>query len=298
MDTERTGRAGRMKTFLKCVLIGFVLNLFLVPLRLLGGEIYYVILISFPLFLLSSYWTFRRYETSPSGSWIVLSGLLIGLAVACIEPIIISIRFQLQIYFLPHVFIRGIGILGGFALWKERSRTRIVPALAGFAITLFMFFGGDALWLHYATYGNFTGRVAPQRIELFVVDGVDQVGVRITNQTLENKTVLLNFWNTRCGWCFQEFPSLQTFYETHKDNPSVGMFAVDKPLEEDEIGQAFKMIKEEGYDFPVLLPFDQELPEKVGVSGYPTTLVLDGAGNLIYRGDLKGAIALVDSQLQ
>ena len=174
---------------------------------------------------------------------------------------------------------------------------RVVPALLGCVVTLFVVWKGDDLWNHYCTYGNFTGRVAAQKIESYQADGLDQTGTQITNQAFENKLVLLDFWHTHCGWCFEGFPTLQAFYNKQKDNPSVAMFAVDKPLDEDENGQAFRMIAEEGYSFPVLVPSDKELPERFGILVYPTTLVLDPAGNVIYRGEINGAIALVESKL-
>jgi len=198
---------------------------------------------------------------------------------------------------LLHVFIRILGIICGLILWKGRSKVKIVPVFAASLLTVFVFFNGDDLWKHYATYENFTGRVTPRKFD-FQVDGLDQNGTLITNRTFENKVVLLDFWNTRCGFCFEQFPILQAFYERQKNNPSIGIFAVNKPLEEDRIRQAFEMIEEHGYTFPVLFPSDQDLPEKYGVVVYPTTLVLDANSKVVYRGELKSAISMIESELK
>ncbi|HEV7643061.1 MAG TPA: hypothetical protein VGO50_03890 [Pyrinomonadaceae bacterium] len=59
-------------------------------------------------------------------------------------------------------------------------------------------------------------------------------------------------------------------------------------------GEAFEVIREEGYTFPVAVAADEELPEKLGVKVYPTTLVIDRQGKIVYRGDIAGARAMVD----
>ena len=54
------------------------------------------------------------------------------------------------------------------------------------------------------------------------------------------------------------------------------------------------MIKKEGYSFPVVIPTDEELPEKFGVKGYPTTFVINQNNQIVYKGDIEGAIKMVD----
>ena len=150
-------------------------------------------------------------------------------------------------------------------------------ALIGGLFALFLFFQGVDLWNHFAVYGTFTGTVSPYRFEHEIV-GVDQYDNKISNRTFENKIVLLDFWHTRCGNCFEKFPALQDFVETYKNEGSLKIFALNKPLEEDTESRAFEVIAEKGYSFPVLLPSDEDLPDKLGVTGYPTSFVIDTNG--------------------
>ncbi len=53
------------------------------------------------------------------------------------------------------------------------------------------------------------------------------------------------------------------------------------------------MIKEEGSSFPVVIPTNEELPEKFGVKGYPTTFAIDRNGTITYKGDIEGAVKMV-----
>jgi thioredoxin-related protein len=53
------------------------------------------------------------------------------------------------------------------------------------------------------------------------------------------------------------------------------------------------MIKEEGYSFPVVITKDENLPEKFGVKYYPTTFVINQNGQIVYKGDIPGAVKMV-----
>ena len=116
----------------------------------------------------------------------------------------------------------------------------------------------------------------------------------ITNSSFQNKVVLLDFWYTGCGACFEKFPQVQAAYDRYENDPSVAIFAVDVPIEEDTPGQAFQVIKDEGYSFPVVIVKDEELPKKFGVKYYPTTFVIDRSGQIVFKGDIAGAVKMVE----
>jgi len=71
------------------------------------------------------------------------------------------------------------------------------------------------------------------------------------------------------------------------------ILAVNKPIEEDKPNQAFEMIREEGHSFPVVITKDADLAEKFGVKGYPTTFVINRNGQIVYKGDIEGAVKMV-----
>jgi thiol-disulfide isomerase/thioredoxin len=191
----------------------------------------------------------------------------------------------------PVLMIHLLGILSGFFYLKLKRPFNFMPVALSFAFVLFMFFVGWDLDQHYEAYGNFTGRIkpykAPQKIE-----GIDRKNNLITNQSFENKIVLLDFWYTRCGDCFVKFPQLQAFYDKYKDDNSIAACAINKPIEEDKPNEAFQLT--EKYTFPVLLPTDVELPEKFDIQGYPTTLVIDRNGMVVYKGSIEGAVKMVE----
>lgn len=284
-----------MKDFLKFAAIGFAGNLFAVPLVFFGWGGEYLILLAFPIFLFLTHWVFRRYGNSRS-DFFVLAGLFTGLCVAMTEVVVASITYRLQLLFLPRFSVHVLGIICGYLLWKITTALRVVPALIGALFAVLLFFQGADLWWHYANFGTFTGTVSPYRFEHEIV-GIDQYNNKISNRDLENKVVLIDFWHTRCGNCFEKFPHLQAFFERNTDEKSLKIFALNKPLEEDKEHPAFEVIAKEGYTFPVLLPSDEDLPDKLGVTAYPTSFVIDTNGSVIYRGSIEGAMAMIESIL-
>lgn len=49
------------------------------------------------------------------------------------------------------------------------------------------------------------------------------------------------------------------------------------------------MIKERGYTFPVVISEREDLPEVLGVNGYPTTFVVNPQGVIVFKGSIEYA---------
>jgi thiol-disulfide isomerase/thioredoxin len=223
--------------------------------------------------------------------WQILTALIIGQWI--IELPMRMTYFQESLISLPDTLHRTLGIICGFLYWRLEKPFSILTAVLGCSIAAFMFFQGYDYWLHKLNFGTFTGKVEasnlPAKFEAF-----DERNNFVTDENLSGKIVLLDFWHTRCGICFEKFPQVQALYDKYKNDSSVLIFAVDKPLEEDKPNQAFEIIREAGHSFPVVISKDEELPEKFGVSGYPTTFVIDRKGMIVYKGGIEGAVKMVD----
>ena len=191
----------------------------------------------------------------------------------------------------PVLIIHLLGILSGFFYLRLKRPFNFMPVVFSSVFVLFMFFLGWDLHQHKRAYQTFTGRIEPYKSQQ-KIEGIDQKNNLIDNRSFENKIVLLDFWYTRCGDCFEKFPQLQAFYDKYKDDDSIAVCAINKPIEEDKPNEAFQLT--EKYTFPVLLPADAELPEKFGIQGYPTTLVINRNGMVIYKGGIEGAVKMVE----
>ncbi|MGH9945751.1 MAG: TlpA family protein disulfide reductase [Pyrinomonadaceae bacterium] len=200
--------------------------------------------------------------------------------------------FEGSLVSLPEAIVHSIGILCGFLFVSFTTRSRYVVAGFGFLLALFMFFQGYAFWLHKLNFGTFRGRTEYALAFPFV--GVSEQGRIVSHEEFSKRITLLDFWHTRCGVCFAKFPKLQELYDKYKDDPMVAIYAVNKPLDEDGPDQAFRLIREKGYSFPVVLPKDKELPEKWGVKYYPTTFIIDQNRGVVFKGGIDMAIDVLD----
>jgi thiol-disulfide isomerase/thioredoxin len=195
--------------------------------------------------------------------------------------------FNLGLLSLPDFGFHLFGIICGYLFFTIHSYAKWGILLMGFSLAFLMYYDGYDRWIHKLNNGTFTGVVSYSFPgDLFASD---EKGKVISRKDISNKIVLLDFWHTACGVCFQKFPKLQKVYEKYKSNPTVTILAVNTPLEEDKEGQAFQMIQERGYTFPVVIAKRDDLAKALDVKGYPTTFIVDPQGTVIFKGSIEYA---------
>jgi thiol-disulfide isomerase/thioredoxin len=112
--------------------------------------------------------------------------------------------------------------------------------------------------------------------------------------TPKGKWVLVTYWATWCRPCVEEMPKLIDFYQQHgalRDRFEI--LAIHSP----DGGASFAAIQDQyarlvqvwarPVPFPLLFDATGETQKRWGVAAYPTTLLIDPAGNLVGPGDLK-----------
>lgn len=280
----------QMRPFIKIVFFAVLLSLVLVPFRLKWLGIQYSVFFGILLFFILSVFSFRRYS-SKLPSYVIFFALILGECLLFVN--IIYGFFYGHLWFVPQLFAQTIAIILGTIYFSVKNSVRFLPPVLTVVFAVFMFVAGCSYWLHFINFGSLTGSV--QTIKLPVeIKGTDQHGRRIGRDDLTGKVVVLDFWTTTCGVCFEKFPKLQNFYDKYRTASDVSIIALNKPLDEDQ-GNPFPAIEAEGYTFTTLLPDDEYLPEKLGVSVYPTTIIVDREGNLVYRGDLENGLRMAEN---
>ena len=110
----------------------------------------------------------------------------------------------------------------------------------------------------------------------------DMQGNSYTAEQLRGKVVIIDFWFTTCAPCIQEMPDLNKIKEDFGTD-EVAYFAVTY----DDKAKVEKFLGRVKYDYTIV-PDSRHLTEKFGIQFYPTTLIIDKNGTVVYTGDLMG----------
>ena len=102
----------------------------------------------------------------------------------------------------------------------------------------------------------------------------------------DKELVVLNFWYTTCSWCGEEFPYMNTAYNTYSDK--VEILALD-PYGTDSESDIATYKASMGLDFPMIKDYSA-LYAAFGVTAFPTSVFIDryGVVCLIEEGALLG----------
>jgi thiol-disulfide isomerase/thioredoxin len=99
-------------------------------------------------------------------------------------------------------------------------------------------------------------------------------GKPIALADLKGKVVVMDFWYRGCGWCMYAMPQVKQLAADFKDK-SVAVLGMNTDQEEKD---ARFVVDAMGLNYPTVKA--SGIPEKFGVHGFPTLIVIDKAGNV------------------
>ena len=116
----------------------------------------------------------------------------------------------------------------------------------------------------------------------FEVTTTEGKKIKLSEVLKEKKAVLINFWYSTCSPCINEFPYLQSAYETYQED--IEVIALNNyPSDSEATVKAFKA--EMGLTFPVAkdnsglyYAFTDLVTSIYGQTGYPTSIMIDRYG--------------------
>jgi thiol-disulfide isomerase/thioredoxin len=126
----------------------------------------------------------------------------------------------------------------------------------------------------------------------------DLQGKAWSHTDLKGKVVVMDFWYRGCGWCMFAMPQVKQLAADYKDKPVVVLGMNTDRKDED----AQLVVKELGMKYPQMKA--EGLPQRFGVQGFPTLVIIDQAGivrgfHVGYRADLRQKVSKrIDELLQ
>jgi thiol-disulfide isomerase/thioredoxin len=114
---------------------------------------------------------------------------------------------------------------------------------------------------------------------LAAFDLVDLEGRKWSLADLKGKVAFINLWATWCGPCREELPYVQKLRAQMKDRKDVVVLTLNI---DDEVGLVEPFMKENKYNFPVLL--GQSYAQTQGVNSIPRNWVVAVDGKLMFEG--------------
>lgn len=279
-----------MKTNFRYSLYTLILSVFIsliiTPLRLINVPFSIPTLIGFIVYFFLTTYVFYRY-----GSYVHVNKLLllILLGACCFQVPIRIVNFSSSLGSFPEFIFHILGVLTGFVFYKIKSFYRWLYLIVSLSLCLFYFFIGWNLWSNKLCYGTFSGNIIEYKVKQNLIFK-NKYNQNLNISQIKGRVVLLDFWNSKCGVCYSKFPEVQKVYDKYKQNPIVNFYSVNFFLDDiDKDGDAFRIIKERGYSFPVLICRDKALLKRLNITGYPTVLIINRKGELVFRGDIEDA---------
>lgn len=108
-------------------------------------------------------------------------------------------------------------------------------------------------------------------------------------KTIKSEYILLDFWISKCGVCYEKFPDFQSLYNKNKNEITIASVFVPY-FKNEQISDGKAILDKCGYTFPVwsVSPTDTLL-KTLKINIYPTIILLDKDKNVIFRGNLENA---------
>jgi cytochrome c biogenesis protein CcmG/thiol:disulfide interchange protein DsbE len=157
------------------------------------------------------------------------------------------------------------------------NKTVLIVGVIIVAVVIFVLFAG--LGKDPAIIDSpLIGKTAPP----FALKAVGS-GETIDLTALRGKPVILNFWATWCGPCYEEHPTLVA---NARNLPNVQFVGV---VFNDEESKIMRFLAERGTAYPTLLDTNGKTAIAYGVGGVPETYFINPAGTIVakYAGPLS-----------
>jgi outer membrane lipoprotein-sorting protein/peroxiredoxin len=103
-------------------------------------------------------------------------------------------------------------------------------------------------------------------------------GKEISLQELKGNFVLLDFWATWCGPCRRDLPAVEKLHQEFRSK-GLMVLGVNGGEDSETVSQFLRTSK---LSYPVLLTSDNEVMQSYSVTAFPTVVLLDADGKIVF----------------
>lgn len=97
--------------------------------------------------------------------------------------------------------------------------------------------------------------------------------------------IVIDCCYTSCGVCIETLPKIQRLFDKYKGNDKIKLFVLFFKLKGESNSEIHQWLSEKGdYSFPVLYGDFKELDSCFKVIKFPTIIVIDPSGKIVFRG--------------
>ncbi len=108
----------------------------------------------------------------------------------------------------------------------------------------------------------------------------DLNGKTVSLAAMRGRVVIINFWATWCGPCKVEMPSMNSLYNDLKGK-DFELLAISSDVQGEKVVRPF--VTQGRFTFPVLLDSSFRVNGDYGITGIPTTFVVDKDGVITHK---------------
>ena len=160
-------------------------------------------------------------------------------------------------------------------------RFKFVTLFLVLLINSFVLLYGYEIWLNKLNYGTFLGNVNYEiSNNSFLYDSDNNVF-----KFEKDKIYVLDFWNTTCGVCFQEFPKFEKLSHKFQDK-NIRFYAVNHMYKDENIYSNNVFLIDHDVSVPSLYfkGSKLELSKAFKVDAFPTVIIIQN-NKVLYKGN-------------
>ncbi len=178
-------------------------------------------------------------------------------------------------YSWPDFLLRLAGILLAYLFFTVHRKTWKMLIVIISCLLLTGAYPITVKWIDYLNYGSTSGRT-DKPVFIGTMPVKEMQGQTTTYRFESERTYVLYFWMTKCGYCHKRFPDFKGLYERYGMQDEIRFLAVnplDAPADEN-----FITLQSDIPSFYTTSGF----ADTVGITGYPTIVIIRNSQTVFY----------------